>query len=314
MSRELDRFYRSLADDTDPRGLIPPDQVRRHADRQARTRVAVGALAAAVLVAGTAVGSHFVLTAGATTPVGPPADTPAPPSVSPAQPATAPSPAAPTGSPRPTGSTSRTAPGTSMSAPGASSSARTPTSIPDRAFFDLAVANSTGMTPAFRSGPVLPALCGAEPGGSGVVQRRARTLAFKLADTPKGYVPDGSYRHSITIYGPGRAVDALAALRKAVRDCPEQEVSGAPGVTSRQRLLDSAGYGDESVLFELRRPFLDVNGQPNGEDEVRLVRAVRIGDVVTVLWEQGWEGTSSPRSQVDADSRRAVDAVRNWWE
>ncbi|WP_432900398.1 sigma factor [Micromonospora matsumotoense] len=53
-------------------------------------------------------------------------------------------------------------------------------------------------------------------------------------------------------------------------------------------------------------------GDPAGGGEVRLVRAIRLGDVVTVLWEQGWEGTSSDRPQLDADSRRAVDALREW--
>ncbi|MEU1751856.1 hypothetical protein ABZ436_04225 [Micromonospora matsumotoense] len=83
-------------------------------------------------------------------------------------------------------------------------------------------------------------------------------------------------------------------------------------MTSRQRLLGGSGYGDESVLFELRRADPQGPGDPAGGGEVRLVRAIRLGNVVTVLWEQGWEGTSSDRSQLDADSRRAVGAIREW--
>ncbi|MER6595803.1 hypothetical protein ABT214_28905 [Micromonospora purpureochromogenes] len=156
---------------------------------------------------------------------------------------------------------------------------------------------------------MLPALCGAEPGASGTVRQRVRSVPFKLAGTPEGNIPDGLYRHSITIYRDGRAAAALDELRDAVRDCAEQPVGK---VKSRQKLLPSSGYGDESVLFEMRKPFLDVNDQPTGDEEVRLIRAIRIGNVVTVLWEQGWEGSSSPKSQVDADSRRAVLAIRNW--
>ncbi|MGC4852424.1 hypothetical protein ACLQ24_03280 [Micromonospora sp. DT4] len=52
-------------------------------------------------------------------------------------------------------------------------------------------------------------------------------------------------------------------------------------------------------------------GDP-GADEVRLVRAIRVDDVVTVLWEQGWEYTAADRAQVDADSRRAVAAIEDW--
>ncbi|MEU8420299.1 hypothetical protein AB0C15_05430 [Micromonospora sp. NPDC048835] len=65
------------------------------------------------------------------------------------------------------------------------------------------------------------------------------------------------------------------------------------------------------MLFEMRSPMPDGMGEP-GTEEVRLVRAVRIGDVVTVLWEQGWEHTAVVRSQVDADSRRAVAAIETW--
>ncbi|WP_192580023.1 hypothetical protein, partial [Micromonospora sp. AMSO31t] len=210
-------------------------------------------------------------------------------------------------SPAPSARTPEAPPKTSGRPPDAG-----PTSIPDRAFFTLAAANDTGIGDEFIPGPVLPALCGARPGEAGTVTRRARSLAFKLTGTPKGYVPDGSYRHSITVYRAGRADDALAALRTAVRDCPEQPVPDTSGVTQRQRLLRDTGYGDESVLFETRTLSRDVNGDPTGGDEVHLVRAVRSGDVVTVVWEQGWEGTSTERAQFDADSRRAVEAIRRW--
>ncbi|MFG3599114.1 hypothetical protein [Micromonospora chersina] len=303
MSRDLNGLYRALAADTDERVLPAPDRVRRRADRRARQRAAFGALTVALLVAGTAAGTRWVLAAGpdvdpapATTTDGPsPSPTVAPPSPTPSR---TPSPPARTPNAPPKSSGQPPDPG--------------PTSIPDRAFFTLAAANDTGIGDAKVPGPVLPALCGAEPGESGVVTRRTRSLAFKLADTPKGYVPDGSYRHSITVYRPGRADDALAELRQAVRDCPEQPVSETSEATQRQRLLRDTGYGDESVLFETRTLSRDVNGDPTGGDEVHLIRAIRRGDVVTVLWEQGWEGTSTDHAQFDADSRRAVEAIRRW--
>ncbi|MEH0827334.1 MULTISPECIES: hypothetical protein [unclassified Micromonospora] len=305
MSRELPGLYRSLAEDTDPRGLAAPDVVRRYADRRARTRAALGALTAAALVGGTAVGAQFVFAAAPDTRVGPPADSPGPPSPNPVPSEPTPTPSA--SSPGPSGSASRQPPSTSPTR--TSPTARTPTSIPDSAFFKLAAANDTGAGSRFGGGQVLPALCGAEPGASGTVRQRVRSVPFKLAGTPEGNIPDGLYRHSITIYRDGKAAAALDELRDAVRDCPAQPVGN---VTSRQKLLASAGYGDESVLFEMRVPYRDVNGEPTGDEELRLIRAIRIGNVVTVLWDQGWEGSSSPKPQVDADSRRAVTAIRDW--
>lgn len=305
MSRELPGLYRSLAEDTDPRGLAAPDVVRRYADRRARTRTALGALTAAALVGGTAVGAQFVFAAAPDTRVGPPADSPGPPSLTPVPSEPTPTPSA--SPPGPSGSAQRQTPPTSPTR--TASEARTPTSIPDSAFFKLAAANDTGAGAQFGEDQVLPELCGAEPGESGAVRQRVRTVPFKLAGAPEGSVPDGLYRHSITVYRDGQAAAALDELREAVRDCPAQPVGN---VTSRQKLLPSSGYGDESVLFEMRKPFLDVNDQPTGDEELRLIRAIRVGNVVTVLWDQGWEGSSSPKSQVDADSRRAVTAIRDW--
>ncbi|SCL65926.1 hypothetical protein GA0070606_4221 [Micromonospora citrea] len=314
MSRELSDLYRSLAEDADGHSLAAPEQVRRRADRRARVRVAGAALATALLVGGLATGTRLVL-AGEETALPSPAGTPAPTASAPA-PGPSPSPggtASPTGSPSPTGAPPSTgtpaAPTTGTGAP-----PRTPASIPDRAFFVQAPANRTGIEPVFRDTVALPRLCDARyRSDAGIVQRRTRNLAYKLPRTPQGYVPDGSYTHSITVYRPGRAGDFLRELRAAVRGCPEQPgVSGGNPSTSRVRLLADGRFGDDSVLFEIRTPARDVEGDPTGGEEVRLIRAVRLGDVVTVLWEQGWEGTSAERSQVDADSRRAVDAIERW--
>ncbi|MFF0658829.1 hypothetical protein [Micromonospora tulbaghiae] len=306
MSRELHRYYRSLAADTDERVLPAPDRLRRSADRWARRRAAITVLAAAGLVAGTVAGSRLVLAAGpGPGPVPPPAGTPTP-RPSAATPSVAPSPTTP--SPTIGRTPGSRSPVVTTTPPAAA----TPTTIPDRAFFVLPAANDAGTGNYFGPGPVLPALCGATPGDERVVAQRARSLPYRRAGAPADEVPSGTYRHSITIYRSGGAGETLAELRAAVRACPEQPARGAPPVTVRQRLLPDTGYGDESVLFETRTPYRDANGDPSGGDEVHLVRAVRSGDVVTVLWEQGWESTSTQRAQFDADSRRAVEAIRRW--
>lgn len=104
----------------------------------------------------------------------------------------------------------------------------------------------------------------------------------------------------------------------------ELDAGAAPGGAGLPGAADRGGYDLPAAAAErgrLRRRVGAVrtagaaprrHGDPAGADEIRLVRAIRIGDVVTVLWEQGWEGTSSPRSQVDADSRRATAAIEKW--
>ncbi|MFI7659408.1 hypothetical protein ACIBTW_11040 [Micromonospora parva] len=311
MSRELSELYRSLAADADARELGLPDVLRHQADRRARFRAAGGTLAVALVVVGAVIGTQVVtrpptsgtVPAGTPTPLASPSASvtgaPSSPPVSP--------PVSPTTPGRSAGATSTAPGGTGTQPP------RTPTSIPDRAFYAVPSANQTGIAPQFRDEAVLPALCGADIGSEAVVHRRTRLLIYKLPQTPKGYVPDGTYTHSITIYRAGRADDVLDELRQAVRDCPEQKLPGGDtAVRSRQRLLPDSGFGDESVLFEMRSAGQDVNGDPTGVQDVRLVRAIRVGDVVTILWEQGWENTSSQRAQVDADGRRAVTAIRRW--
>lgn len=310
MSVELSDLYRSLGAVADGHELTNPESLRRLADRRARARMAGSTLAVALLVGGVAVGGRLAYPADGSAPLPPPADTPGPlptGATATSRPSPTPTPVSTPSSPPP----SRTTPSGTPSQPATGPAApRPPTSIPDRAFFVLAAPNRTGLESS-GEGPALPTLCGTRlSSDSAMVQRRGRYLAYKLPETPTGHVPDGSYRHTITIYRAGRADDALRELRQAVRGCPDQKLPD-DSRTWRQRLLTSGVYGDESVLFEMRAPMPDGMGEP-GTEEVRLVRAVRVGEVVTVLWEQGWEHTAAVRSQVDADSRRAVAAIENW--
>lgn len=306
MSRELPSFYRSLAEDADEQVLTPPDALRRRADRRARAQGAVTALAAAVLAVGTVAGSQLVLASNDRAHVVTPGSTPSvntTPTPTPTPTATtSPSPLDPTGP--------ATTPSTAKPSTTRSGAPDTPTSIPDRAFFTQP-AGTVAAPPAFVPEDAVPELCGARyRSDESLVQRRTRRLVYRNPDTPEGHVPDGSYLHSTTIYRSGEAATWLADLGRAVQNCPEQE--RVKGVVSRQRLLNSGDFGDDSVLFEMSEPARDVNGDPTGGNNVRLIRAIRIGDVVTVLWEQGWEGTSSERSQVDDYSRRALTAIRRW--
>ncbi|WP_410811802.1 hypothetical protein [Micromonospora sp. 067-2] len=316
MSRELSDLYRSLAAYADRREPGVPEVLRQWADRRARVRTVGVSLAVALVLGGVATGTQMVLRPQLAAVPAPAATSALPPQ--PATPTPTPS-ASPTAIGRPVVPVMPPASpprprGTAGGSPGGTT-APPLTRIPDQAFFALAPSNEIGVRPRFQKLEVLPDLCGARyPTEAAVVQRRTRLLVYKLPRNPgEGYVPDGSYAHTITIYRAGRADEVLDELRRMVRACPEQRRPGdAAPVLSRQRLLPDSGFGDDSVLFELRSASRDVNGDPTGGQDVRLVRAIRVGDVVTVLWEQGWENTSSQRAQVDADSRRAVAAIRSW--
>ncbi|MER7440728.1 hypothetical protein [Micromonospora avicenniae] len=312
MSRDVSDFYRSLAADADGRPLDGPGELRRRTDRRARVRAAGGVFLVALLVAGAATGTRLVLAADQGT-VGPPAGPPVPTVIAPS-----PSPSMVTPSPvtpsRATPSSATSSPkATPTGRPSATSSGtqdpRMPRSIPDRAFFTQP-ASTMAAPPTFQQGgEVLPDFCGADLDGR-VVQTRSRVLTYHLTpDQPEGTVPYGTYRNSISIHRPGRADDWMADLRRAVRECPEQET--VPGRSNRHRLLPGGDFGDEAVLIEVREPAWEA-GEPAEGEVLRLIRVIRIGDVVTVLWEMGWEGTSSDRRQVDDYSRRAERAISNW--
>ena len=102
----------------------------------------------------------------------------------------------------------------------------------------------------------------------------------------------------------------MQELRDAVTACPTEQ---GDGITYRHRVLSGTARGDESILVERRYPTRDVNGNPTGGDDVRLVSVVRTGAVVMVLYEQGWEdGWSAEPSVVDAFTGKAFSRLRSW--
>ena len=257
MSRELSELYRSLAEDAD--GREPgrsPRSLRRRADRRARRRVA-GARAR-----GGAAGRWAWRSAAGWCS---PADRRRAAAARPPTRRRRAVPAAPTGGPprRRHGSTARPpaavagTPAVDRAAPAPRRPGR-PTAIPDRAFFVLAAANRTGHRNRSVPGPdALPALCDAP-----LPQRRRRScsagaayLAYKLPETPTGVRPGRqlpAHHHHL----PGRAGRrrARASCGRRCGAAPSQELPDDNAVTCRQRLLADGGYGDESVLFEMRAP------------------------------------------------------------
>lgn len=291
---ELDQAYRALAHEADTVRLAAPDALRSRGDRRARVRVTAVAVAAAIAVGSAVAGTQWVFRADGTSPAPlPPAATP---STTPPPPTASPS--APT-SPTPERSTSK-APTTPPPTPA-------PKSIPNSAFLQKSDANGPREVYDEPSEEVLPSLCGASfDSDRDIDVERSRRVTYWNPPYREGYVPDGTFRQTIRVYEAGRATRFLAEVRDAVADCPTED-------DHRYRMLSAPKRGDESLMFELRYPFVPPDGEPDGTYDVRMVSVVRIGDAVTILYETGWEaGWTVEQDVMNTFTSKAVNRLRSW--
>ncbi|ASW56616.1 hypothetical protein [Plantactinospora sp. KBS50] len=304
MSTELSRLYRSLATDVPAVELDRPESLRRRADRRARRRAAAAVTAVAVLVGGTVVGTRL-LAAGPSPvtppPVASPTTQPDRPSVPPSNPASAP-PTPPT-PPAPT-----VAPGTPSAGAGSARNAQPPTAIPDRAFFVQPAATSHGEQPVFSTaGTSLRPPCGG-PGPAGVLAQRTRTVVYRSPGASAGRAPAGTVGQTIYSQSAGQADAYLRWLRERIPACPTWTQDG---VTRSQQVLRQSGHGDAALLVEIRQPDPYVS-DATAATVSSLVWVVRVGDVLTFLVVEGWEGTSADRALADDYADRADRAIRAW--
>jgi len=294
----LARAYTALAREADAVVLAQPEAVRRRGDRRTGVRLAAAVTGAAVAVGAVATATGCGLAGGG-------------PSPGPARSATAASPMSP--SPGLTVSPTYTDPSPSPSGLPAMPPRTTPVAspIPDKAFLqqadtngDIPIGDSVGY-------PVLPSLCGATyPSDSSVRARRTRHMLYWETPRTGSTGPDGTYLQTITMYRPGGGPAFMDELRRAVTACP---IETREGWTYRSRLLAAPSRGDESVLVEVSHPMRDDFDNLTGGTNLRLVSVVRIGDVVMVLYEAGWErGWSADRAVVDRFTATAVSRLRAW--
>ena len=292
---EFQEMYAALAQEADSARLTTPDVPRRRADRRRRTRMALAVTAVAVLVGGVTVGGQMVFRAD---------QAPLPPGIS-VPPETVPPSSLPSSSP-PSSSSSSAAPSTT--APGTPAVAGP---IPDRAFLQKADTNRADAPYEVRGDDRLPALCGAKYTGDALVRaRRTFHVIYSKKPSSSDFVPDGTFDETIMTYQSDGGERFMRQLRAAVIACPSQT---RDGVTYKHRLLTPSENGDEAILFEVRYPARDSTGSPTGREDVRLVSAVRVGSVVMVLVEHGWEeGRPAERSVVDQFTQVAVTRLRSW--
>jgi hypothetical protein len=294
---DLERMYASLAQEVDTAMLAAPDTLRHRGDRRTRLRIAATAAAVAALVGGVAVGGQWALKAdgahlpqpGSSTVTDAPA--PAPTTSAPVTP--------PTPSPTATGVTVPPA----VPVP--------PKAIPPSAFLQVADLNGEEAPVERSSEDMLPALCGAKYASNASIQaRKTMHLVYWIQRSQTGTVPDGTFDETITTYRSDGARQFMQELRSAVTACPTEKRGSD---TVRSRVLSGSTVGDESFLVEQRYPVRDPEGKLTGGDEVRLVSVVRVGVVVMVLYEQGWEaGWSAERPVVETFTTKAMSRLEAW--
>ena len=280
---DFERMYASLSREADTVMLDTPDSLRRRGDRRSRIGVAAVVVAVAALVGGVAVGGQWILTARGTS------DQPG------------------IGTSTSTSATSSA----SVATTGTSPPPKVPKVIPGSAFLQLADTNGNEPLVERPSDNMLPKLCGAKyPSNSLIQARKTMHITYWASTSPPGTVPDGTFDETITTYQQNGADQFMRQLRDAVNACPTEQ---RDGLTYRNRILSGTARGDETVLVEQRYPTRDVNGNPVGGDDVRLVSVVRMGAVVMVLYEQGWEdGFSAEQPVVDAFTGKAFSRLQSW--
>jgi hypothetical protein len=178
--------------------------------------------------------------------------------------------------------------------------------IPVEAFADPAI--------AMRAGPVrervsdrdaLPALCGggAFSAGDDATARASVRSFYKRPEDPTGSVPHGVLYQTITSYRADGARRFMTRVRGGLRACPSYRAGGLP---VRVRVFD---FGDRLADDSIR---VDVVVERGKRQQTNVVVVLRHGDVVTVLRDQGWEGTSSVPGIVDSFLRDALIKLDAW--
>lgn len=310
MSNELERAFAALSSDADAAGLAPAESVRRRGNRQTAARALAGAAAVAVLVTGVTFGTRMVL-------AGPGPQLPAPPPPAPSfspvmpPPSTAPSPPpAPRRSAEAPPATPKSGPSTVTPPSSAPSTPEIPGTIPARAFLRASDAPGEGGTPE-RLGAgehALPDFCGADYAGDDDLGVRAtQRMYYRSADAPADSTPKSVLYEDVMVFRGDGAERFMDDLRAAVAGCRSDE-------PDRNRSLGPVGAGDESLLVERSNPAMTGEGEPvgNGSRHTIYFAAVRQGDAIAFLSDNGWETASADQADTTHLTERAAARLKSW--
>ncbi|MEU6075422.1 hypothetical protein [Micromonospora sp. NPDC047074] len=204
-----------------------------------------------------------------------------------------------------------TPPAGAPGSPSPSSSSSSTVTIPASAFIELpanrqqAPRNSNQVTDA------LPKLCGNEfgTGGRSVTAAAAMAYPYVPADAPEGSAPDGVLKQTIFTFSSEGATDYLGRLRTSLESCPSYK-RGADVVKVKVEQLP--GVGTDALLVVRTWPERNLPGELTGDTATSQTVVIRVDTVITVLDNEGWEGTSANRAAMDDFTRLAVHAIDAW--
>ncbi|MFI6128606.1 hypothetical protein [Micromonospora sp. NPDC051141] len=200
---------------------------------------------------------------------------------------------------------------TSAAAPSASASTATTVTIPRSAFVDLPAELRKGAPQPMEVADALPKLCAEEfaTGGRSVTASAAMMSTYRTPGDPPENVPYGTLHQTVFAFTGTGAGDYLRRVREALARCRSFPERGAT-VTVRSQPL--ASTGDDALLVTLTRPATSLDGSPAEGTTTSQITVVKFADAVTVVHDQGWEGSSNNPDLADDVARAAVRGLDSW--
>jgi hypothetical protein len=184
--------------------------------------------------------------------------------------------------------------------------------VPAAAFLDIADTGDVEHAFLPFTAHPLPPLCGARFASGAAVTLAGRMMALYHPRRAEGYIPDDVLNQTIAVYRPGGAARFMRELRAAVAACPvNTSRRGTYQDDARYRLLRAPAHGDEAILGQIAFPEHSPDG-PTGRTTTDLFLAVRVGDVVTVLAQTGYESGHADPATFQGLGARAVQRLTAW--
>ncbi|WP_431878176.1 hypothetical protein [Micromonospora marina] len=203
------------------------------------------------------------------------------------------------------------APAPTSATPSASQSSGGPVTIPTSAFADLPPEMRKIDAQPMEVTDALPGLCDQEfrSGGRSVTASAAMMSAYKQPKDPPENVPYGTLHQTVFAFEGTGAADYLRRVSGAVADCRSFQASGGTVTVRSERM---AGTGDEALLVTVSRPATNLDGSPAEGRATSQILVIRVADAVTVVHDQGWEGSSNDPGLADDVARAAVRGLESW--